>query len=119
MVILRAEISFNTVYAAAQHEHTEYMHDIGKAKYLEGPLLQYAPEMEAYLGARVKAAIETAPDGMSATGAMLRIRGAAEDALASFAEVIKGAAIDETPLEEGTLRGSAQVATGKTIGPRV
>lgn len=33
-------IAFTAPYAAAQHEHIEYHHDQGQAKYLEQPFLQ-------------------------------------------------------------------------------
>lgn len=35
---LDAEVSFNTVYAARQHEELGWHHDVGQAKYLEQPL---------------------------------------------------------------------------------
>lgn len=31
------EVSFNTIYAARQHEETDWHHEIGQAKYLEQP----------------------------------------------------------------------------------
>lgn len=34
------EISYNTKYAANQHEHTEYYHENGQAKYLESVLVE-------------------------------------------------------------------------------
>lgn len=38
---LRVEVSFNTVYAARQHEEVEWNHPLGgEAKYLERPLLE-------------------------------------------------------------------------------
>lgn len=35
------EIGATAEYAAAQHEHTEYQHTHGEAKYLEKPLLRF------------------------------------------------------------------------------
>ena len=34
------EVSYNTKYAANQHEHTEYYHENGQAKYLESVLIE-------------------------------------------------------------------------------
>lgn len=34
------EVSYNTKYAANQHEHTEYYHENGQAKYLESVLVE-------------------------------------------------------------------------------
>lgn len=34
------EVSYNTKYAANQHEHTEYQHKNGQAKYLESVLIE-------------------------------------------------------------------------------
>ncbi len=40
-VTIEAEVSFNTVYAARQHEETTWRHPrAGEAKYLERPLLE-------------------------------------------------------------------------------
>lgn len=114
--IVRAEISFNTVYAAAQHEHTEWHHDIGKSKYLEGPLKQFAPDFTPFIAARVKAEVEAA-DVDSAVAAARLIRDAAEEAVGAFAEIVLGAAQSEAPLDEGTLRGSGEVSTGRTVLP--
>lgn len=45
-----AEISFNTPYAAVQHEDRTFRHPRGgKAKYLEDPIKQYAPKLEERL----------------------------------------------------------------------
>lgn len=38
-----AEISFNEIYAARQHEETDWAHPLGgQAKYLEGPVQRHA-----------------------------------------------------------------------------
>ncbi len=34
------EVSYNTKYAANQHEHTEYQHENGQSKYLESVLIE-------------------------------------------------------------------------------
>ena len=53
-----ATVSFNTVYAAVQHEGTNFRHPRGgKAKYLEDPLKQYAPEMRRRLNRAYRAAL--------------------------------------------------------------
>lgn len=44
-----AETSFNTVYAAAQHERTDYHHDVGQAKYLEQPFRENLNRYEAVI----------------------------------------------------------------------
>lgn len=36
----KGEVSYNTKYAANQHEHTEYQHENGQAKYLESVLIE-------------------------------------------------------------------------------
>lgn len=47
-----AEVSFNTVYAAAQHEGTEFTHPKGgEAKYLERPLGELAGRLESLIAA--------------------------------------------------------------------
>lgn len=45
-VVLGAEVSFNTVYAARQHEELDWHHEEGEAKYLEGPLRERAGRYE-------------------------------------------------------------------------
>ena len=112
--IVRADVSFNTVYAAAQHEHTEWAHDIGKAKYLEGPLKEAAPEFAPYVAARIRGVIESA-DAANAVEAARLIRDATEEAVGAFAEIVLGMAQSEAPLDEGTLRGSGEVKTGRTV----
>lgn len=43
IVNIEAEVSFNTVYAARQHEETQWQHPLaGEAKYLERPALENA-----------------------------------------------------------------------------
>jgi len=37
---LTAYVSYDTVYAARQHEELDWYHDEGQAKYLEGPLTE-------------------------------------------------------------------------------
>lgn len=45
-----AELSFNQIYAARQHEETEWEHPLaGEAKYLERPLQESAPMGERLL----------------------------------------------------------------------
>jgi len=39
---MSAEVAFNTVYAARQHEELDWHHDEGQAKYLEQPLRENA-----------------------------------------------------------------------------
>lgn len=50
--LVMAEVSFNTVYAAAQHEGLDYDHPKGGGpKYLEGPLGEFAPRLMALIAA--------------------------------------------------------------------
>jgi hypothetical protein len=114
VTIVRGEISFNTVYAAYQHEHTELKHPRGgNAKYLEAPLKQYAPELAPFIAARVRAAIKAAGALWSAA-AIARIQAdAAEDAIGAFAEIVAGEAQRQAPILEGILRGSVEVSTGR------
>lgn len=53
-----ATVSFNTVYAARQHEETEWNHPKGgQAKYLEAPLHDRAGRYEHIIGLAMKAAL--------------------------------------------------------------
>lgn len=53
-----ATVSFNSVYAARQHEETEWEHPLGgQAKYLEQPLQAKAGRYEAALGAAIARAL--------------------------------------------------------------
>lgn len=55
---LRGEVSFNTPYAAAQHERTDQVHPQGgQAKYLEDPLLQNRDVYQSEMAAAIKKAI--------------------------------------------------------------
>ena len=48
-------VSFNTPYAAVQHERLDYVHRTGgEAKYLEGPLKEMAPHYAAFLAGVVR-----------------------------------------------------------------
>lgn len=52
-----AEVSFNTIYAARQHEETGWRHPLGgQAKYLEQPVQQAAPLLNRALELELKAA---------------------------------------------------------------
>jgi bacteriophage HK97-gp10 putative tail-component len=52
------EVSFNTPYAAYQHEHLKLKHPMGgKAKYLEHPLQELAGRYEALVAAAVARAV--------------------------------------------------------------
>ena len=44
-------------YAAVQHEHTEFKHTDGQAKYIEGPLIANASRYKDYISAKVRAAL--------------------------------------------------------------
>jgi hypothetical protein len=46
-----AEVSFNTVYAARQHEELGWHHDEGEAKYLERPLGENANRYQRIIAA--------------------------------------------------------------------
>lgn len=55
---IEARISFNTPYAARQHEELSYRHPRGgNAKYLERPLRAMVPEFERRLAAAMRRAI--------------------------------------------------------------
>jgi hypothetical protein len=41
-----------SAYALVQHEHLEYHHTHGKAKYIEDPVLRNAPDVPAMVAAR-------------------------------------------------------------------
>lgn len=50
-----AEVSFNEVYAARQHEETSWHHPLGgKAKYLEDPVKRNAPALGRALFGELK-----------------------------------------------------------------
>lgn len=53
------EVSFNTPYAARQHEELEWQHPLGgQAKYLQQPLLEQAGRYEQIIAAAVAAELE-------------------------------------------------------------
>lgn len=53
-----ATVSFNEVYAARQHEETEWVHPkAGEAKYLEGPLRERAARYDAVVAAAIRRAL--------------------------------------------------------------
>lgn len=55
-------VSFNTPYAAAQHERTDYEHPRGgEAKYLENPLKELAARYERTLGEAVRRELNLGP----------------------------------------------------------
>ena len=43
-----------SAYAVVQHERTDFAHRVGKAKYLEDPLMQAAPNLTRNLTARLR-----------------------------------------------------------------
>ena len=47
-------------YAIVQHERLDFHHTVGKAKFLEVPMLEAVNGMEARLGAAIKKGIEDA-----------------------------------------------------------
>ncbi|WP_067565805.1 minor capsid protein [Nocardia acidivorans] len=50
----KGRVGFNTPYALRQHEDLTYRHPNGRsAKYLEKPLNQFGPELEAIVAAAV------------------------------------------------------------------
>lgn len=53
--VLNVEVSFNTVYAARQHEETEWVHPLGgQAKYLEQPFREDSPRYPAVIEASIR-----------------------------------------------------------------
>lgn len=52
------KIGFNTVYATVQHEHLEFGHDDGQAKYLETPLRENTGKFSEFVASRVRPAME-------------------------------------------------------------
>lgn len=55
---LTGAVSFDTVYAARQHEELTWRHDPGRtAKYLEGPALEEQGAMLDIIGAQVRRAL--------------------------------------------------------------
>lgn len=55
---LEVTVSFNTPYAARQHEELTWQHDEGRqAKYLEAPLLELTPRYEKALGDAARRAL--------------------------------------------------------------
>jgi bacteriophage HK97-gp10 putative tail-component len=118
MVIVRAQVSFNTVYAAYQHERTDLEHPRGgKAKYLEGALLTHAPEFAEFVAARVRAAVKGAGLIRSAADLAKIQVDAAEEAVGAFAEIVAGEAQRDAPVLKGVLRASAEVTTGRVRAP--
>lgn len=55
---LEGAVSYDTVYAARQHEELTWQHDAGRtAKYLEGPALEEQAEMLDIIAAQVRRAL--------------------------------------------------------------
>lgn len=55
---LTGTISYDTPYAAAQHEHTEFRHDAGRrAKWLELTLVEQAAAVRTFIADRVRKAL--------------------------------------------------------------
>lgn len=55
---LEVAVSFNTPYAARQHEETTYVHTNGRqAKYLEHPLAEMTARYERLIGEQVRRAL--------------------------------------------------------------
>lgn len=52
-----AEVGFDTVYAARQHEETGWKHTDGKAHYLSDPAREAAHELGAIMAAEVRRAL--------------------------------------------------------------
>lgn len=50
---LTAHVSYDTPYAARQHEELGWRHDEGQAKYLEGPLTQNASKYQQAIASRL------------------------------------------------------------------
>lgn len=50
---LEAHVSYDTAYAARQHEELDWQHDEGQAKYLEGPLEEHRQELAQAIAARL------------------------------------------------------------------
>ena len=54
---LEAHVSYDTPYAARQHEELGWIHEDGQAKYLEAPLNENAEKYQQAIAARLKRAI--------------------------------------------------------------
>lgn len=55
---LRGVVSYDTPYAARQHEELTWQHDAGRtAKYLEGPAHEERATLEALIAARIRRAL--------------------------------------------------------------
>ena len=50
---LTAYVSYDTPYAARQHEELDWRHDDGQAKYLEGPLEEHREDLLKAIAARL------------------------------------------------------------------
>ena len=55
---LTSHVSYDTPYAARQHEELDYHHDEGQAKYLEQPLLENEAKYQAAIAARLGKGLE-------------------------------------------------------------
>lgn len=52
---LKGAVSYGTEYAVRQHEELDWQHDPGRtAKYLEGPLTEEAPVIQALIAAAIE-----------------------------------------------------------------
>jgi hypothetical protein len=50
---LTAYVSYDTPYAARQHEELDWRHDEGQAKYLEGPLTENEAKYQQAIASRL------------------------------------------------------------------
>lgn len=56
---LTSHVSYDTPYAARQHEELDWRHDEGQAKYLEGPLEENAAKYQQAIASRLGEGIGT------------------------------------------------------------
>ncbi len=50
---LEAHVSYDTPYAARQHEELDWRHDEGQAKYLEQPLADHEADLQQAIASRL------------------------------------------------------------------
>lgn len=51
--VLESALIFDTPYAATQHEHTEFHHDDGQAKYVEQPAREHKSDMDRIIAQEI------------------------------------------------------------------
>lgn len=109
MAVVTVTVSFDEVYAAAQHEGIDFVHPRGgKAKYLEDQYKANLPRYEAALAAVVKRRTAEREPETGDEILFVQLQAAVEWAR-QVGEHLAGASQRDAPIELGALRASVHV----------